>query len=128
MRWWEIRSQEIVYKIGIIIDNGEREAQQELKGLIQEKVGIPVSVPKYGEIYNIVDDRVYLEGRLELESVKRVKKVEIISKVKMLREEMRDMEDMLKSEILTDETNDDEINSITLKLKEIEKLIVSIIE
>ena len=46
----------------------------------------------------------------------------------MLREEMRDMEDILKSEILTDDTKDDEINSITLKLKEIEKIIVSIIE
>ena len=46
----------------------------------------------------------------------------------MLRDEMADMEDILKSEILTEETRDDEINSITLKLKEIEKLIVSIIE
>ena len=112
----------------IILVHGERNAQQELKGLIQEKTGIPVSVPKYGEIYNVSDEKVYAEGRLELESVKRVQKTEIISKVKMLREEMRDMEDILKSEILTNETQDDEINSITLKLKEIEKIIVSIIE
>ena len=112
----------------IILVHGEKEAQQELKGLIQEKVGIPVSIPKYGEIYNVSDERVYVEGRLELESVRRVQKTEIISKVKMLREEMRDMEDMLKSEILTDETKDDEINSINLKLKEIEQIIVSIIE
>jgi len=112
----------------IILVHGERDAQQELKGLIQEKTGIPVSIPKYGEIYNVSDEKVYAEGRLELESVKRVQKVEIISKVKMLREEMRDMEDILKSEILTDDTKDDEINSITLKLKEIEKIIVSIIE
>ena len=112
----------------IILVHGEKEAQQELKGLIQEKTGIPVSVPKYGEIYNVSDEKVYAEGRLELESVRRVQKTEIISKVKMLREEMRDMEDILKSDILTDETKEDEINSITLKLKEIEKIIVSIIE
>lgn len=46
----------------------------------------------------------------------------------MLKDEITDMEDILKTEILTEETKEDEINSITLKLKEIEKLIVSIIE
>ena len=112
----------------IILVHGEKDAQTELKEKILEETAIPVTVPKYGEIYNVEDNKVYLEGRLELESVKRVKKTEIISKVKMLREEMRDMEDLLKSDILTDNTKDDEINSITLKLKEIEKIIVSIVE
>ena len=46
----------------------------------------------------------------------------------MLKDEMNDMEEILKTDILTEEVKDDEINSITLKLKEIEKLIVSIIE
>ena len=41
---------------------------------------------------------------------------------------MSDMEDILKNDILTEDVKEDEINSITLKLKEIEKLIVSIIE
>ncbi|MCI8519770.1 MAG: hypothetical protein HFJ51_07100 [Clostridia bacterium] len=71
---------------------------------------------------------IHLAGRLELESVKRLQKVEIINKVKMLKDEMSDMEDILKTEILTEDTREDDINSITLKLKEIEKLIVSIIE
>lgn len=46
----------------------------------------------------------------------------------MLRDEMADMEEILKNEVLTENTKDDEINSITLKLKELEKIIVSIIE
>ena len=46
----------------------------------------------------------------------------------MLGDEMKDMKDILETEILTDDTKEDDINSITLKLKEIEKLIVSIIE
>ncbi len=46
----------------------------------------------------------------------------------MLKDEMSDMEDILKNDILTEDVKEDEINSITLKLKEIEKLIVSIIE
>ena len=69
-----------------------------------------------------------LDGRLELESVRRVRRTEIINKVKMLKDEMADMEDILKNDILTEDVKEDEINSITLKLKEIEKLIVSIIE
>lgn len=112
----------------IILVHGDKDAQKELKDKITEETKIPVTIPKYGEIYNIEDEKVYLKGRLELESVKRVRKIEIINKVKMLRDEMEDMQEMLKSEILTEETKEDELNSITLKLKEIEKLIVSIIE
>ena len=69
-----------------------------------------------------------LDGRLELETVRRVRRTEIINKVKMLKDEMSDMEDILKNDILTEDVKEYEINSITLKLKEIEKLIVSIIE
>ena len=112
----------------IILVHGEKTAQKELKEKILEETNIPVSIPKYGEIYKLEDNNVYLEGRLNLESVKRIQKVEIINKVKMLRDEITDMEEILKTEILTEDTKDDDINSITLKLKEIEKIIVSIIE
>ncbi len=112
----------------IILVHGEKDSQKELKQKILEETNIPVTIPKYGEVYNVEDNKVYLEGRLELESVKRVQRIEIINKVKQLRDEVTDMEDILKNEILTEQTKEDEINSITLKLKEIEKIIVSIIE
>ncbi len=67
-------------------------------------------------------------GMLELESVQKQQRIDIINKVKVLRDEMTDMEDILKKDVLTEDVKDDEINSITLKLKEIEKIIVSIIE
>jgi len=112
----------------IILVHGEKDSQKELKDKILDETKIPVTIPKYGEIYKIEDGNVYLEGRLELESVKRMQKVEIINKVKMLRDEITDMEDILKTDILNDDTNEDEINRITLQLKEIEKIIVNIIE
>ncbi len=112
----------------IILVHGERTSQEELKEKILEETKIPVTIPKYGEIYEIEEEKVILEGRLELESVKRIRRVEIINTVKMLKDEMSDMEEILKTEILTEETKEDDINNITLKLKEIEKLIVSIIE
>jgi len=113
----------------IILVHGEKDAQKELRDKILEETKIPVTIPKYGEVYKIEDEKVYLTGRLELESVKRIQRGEIINKVKMLRDEMTDMEDILKNEILKDDDiSEDEINRITLKLKEIEKAIVSIIE
>ncbi len=112
----------------IILVHGEKEAQNDFREKILKETKIPVTIPKYGEIYNISDDKVYLEGRLNLESVKRAQKIEIINKVKMLRDEVTDMEDILRNEILTEDTNESDINSITVKLKEIEKIIVSIIE
>ena len=111
----------------IILVHGESEAQNELSDKIIEQTKIPVTIPKYGEIYNLENQNIYLEGRLELESVKRIQKVEIINKVKMLKDEIADMEEILKNEILTEETREDEIKSITLKLKEIEKIIINII-
>lgn len=112
----------------IILVHGEKDSQKELKDKILDETKIPVTIPKYGEIYKVEDGNVYLEGRLELESVKRTQKVEIINKVKMLRDEITDMEEILKTDILNDDTNEDEINRITLQLKEIEKIIVNIIE
>ncbi len=112
----------------IILVHGEKESQKELREKILETTNIPVTIPKYGEIYNIENNKVSLEGRLNLDSVKRAQRIEIINKVKMLRDEVTDMEDILKNEILTEDTNESDINSITLKLKEIEKIIVSIIE
>ncbi len=112
----------------IILVHGDKDAQKELRDIIIEKTNIPVTIPKYGEIYNVHNNNVEFEEKLELESEKRAQKVELINRVKLLRDEMNDMEDILKNDILTEETKEDEINSITLKLKEIEKIIVSIIE
>ncbi len=112
----------------IILVHGEKESQLALKQKILEETKIPVTIPKYGEFYKVENDKVELEGRLNLESVKRIQKIEIINKVKMLKDEIADMEDLLKNEILTEDTNDDDINRITLRLKEIERIIVDIIE
>ncbi len=112
----------------IILVHGEKNSQKELGEKILEETKIPVTIPKYGEIYTLENNKVNLEGRLDLESVKRVQKIEIINKVKKLRDEVTDMEDILRNEILTEDTNETDINSITLKLKEIERIIVSIIE
>ena len=112
----------------IILVHGEEISQKDLKNKLLEETKIPVTIPKFGEIYKLQNQQVYLEGRLELESVRRLEEIEIINKVKMLRDEMTDMAEILKKEILSETTSEDDINRITLRLKEIEKIIVDIIE
>lgn len=112
----------------IILVHGEKQAQKDFREKILLETGIPTTIPKYGDVYELKENEVYLVDRLQLESVKRTQRTEIINKVKMIRDEIKDMEEILKTEILTEETREDEINSITLKLKEIERLIISIIE
>ncbi len=112
----------------IILVHGEKESQEVLKEKILEETNIPVTIPKYGEIYKVEENNVLLDGRLELESTKRIQKLEIVNKVKVLRDEMTDMENILKNEILTNEIKENEVDSIRVKLKEIEDIIVSIIE
>lgn len=112
----------------IILVHGEKNSQNELREKIIEETKIPVTIPKYGEIYKFELNNVSLEGKLELESEMRLQRTEIINKVKILRDEMADMENILKNDVLSEDIRENEINSIKLKLKEIEKVIVSIIE
>ncbi len=43
----------------IILVHGEKDAQKELKDKILEETGIPVSIPKYGEIYKFENGNAY---------------------------------------------------------------------
>lgn len=47
----------------IILVHGEKQAQQELKEKIIEKTKIPVTIPKYGEIYNLEDRKSILKRK-----------------------------------------------------------------
>ena len=48
--------------------------------------------------------------------------------MKTLQEELKDMEEIVKEEMLTESAKDEEIESLNEKMKELEKQIVKIVE
>ena len=112
----------------IILVHGEEEAKNTLKQKIQETTEIPVTIPKLGEKYELKNEEISL-----LETIKIPERVEstsddILAKVKTIKNEIEDMETILKEDILTRDAIGNKEKEIKLRLREIERLIVEIIQ
>lgn len=55
-------------------------------------------------------------------------RAEVIEKMKILKNELADMEEIVKSDYLTDDATDDDIARLKLRLKELENQILKIVE
>ena len=56
------------------------------------------------------------------------KKLEVIDRMETLKEELSDMQSIVKEDILANTVNDDEINRLNERIKNLEKQIVEIVE
>lgn len=112
----------------IILVHGETDSQKVLKEKIEGTTDIPVSIPSLGEIYSLVDSKIELIGKLEIQTEFETKKDEVLSRIRKLKEEIEDMEDILKSDKLKDNKDEAKAEFVNKRLIEIEQLIVKIIE
>ena len=112
----------------IILVHGEKDSQNVLKEKIEETTKIPVIIPTLGEIYNVENNKVQLAGKLEIQTEFETKKEEVLDRIRKLKEEIEDMEEILKSEKLKDNKDETKAEYVNKRLIEIEQLIVKIIE
>ena len=112
----------------IILVHGEKDSQNVLKEKIEETTQIPVIIPTLGEIYNVENNKVELAGKLEIQTEFETKKEEVLDRIRKLKEEIEDMEEILKSEKLKDNKDETKTEYVNKRLIEIEQLIVKIIE
>lgn len=114
----------------IFLVHGEPEGQEILREKILKETQIPVIVPEFGEVYSIKDDLVEKIDQLESIVVEREQtpRAEVIEKMKILKNELADMEEIVKSDYLTDDATDDDIARLKLRLKELENQILKIVE
>ena len=110
----------------IFLVHGEEESQEVLKEKILETTEIPVTIPSFGETYTL-DETLAVEKTYELPKKYRPLRLEVIERMNTLKEEIEDMTQIVKEEKLSENVRDEEIQSLNVKIKELEQKIVDII-
>ena len=111
----------------IFLVHGEPNGQLVLKNKIVDSTKIPVTIPGYGEKYTL-DDNLTMEKKYEEKIDKQYLRLQVLDRLETLQEEIEDMKNIVKDDFLSKEENDDEIDKLNKRIKELENKIVEIIE
>lgn len=109
----------------IFLVHGEEDSQEVLKHKIEEEIGIPVSIPEYGEVYEL-DDVPVVVDKVKAKPISPRSEVMIL--INKLQDEMQDMKEAVKEDLNNKELRDEDIFRIKEKVKELENQILRIIE
>ncbi len=113
----------------IFLVHGEPEGQEVLKDKILQETNLPVTIPTFGEIYDVENDKVEKVGQLEEPEIGEASpRAEIIERMRILKNELNDMEEIVKADYLTDDATDEDIIRLKLRLKDLENQILRIVE
>ncbi len=111
----------------IFLVHGEPEGQIELKQKIIENTKIPVTIPDFGDVYELNEDLKLLE-KMEVPDRYKYIRLAILERVETLKEEIEDMGEIIKETMLTEDAKDTDLAELNEKVKELEKQIVNIID
>ena len=109
----------------IFLVHGEEDSQEVLKQKIEEEIGIPVSIPEYGEVYELEDVPTVVD-RIKTKPVS--PRSEIMILINKIQDEIQDMKEAVKEDLNNKELRDEDIFRIKEKVKELENQIIRIIE
>lgn len=110
----------------IFLVHGEEDSQEVLKEKLLETTGIPVTIPDYGETYEL-NDEITMTNKIELTTRYKPLRLEVIERMQKLKDEINDMTQIVKEDIITEKAKDVEVALINEKIKELERQIVEII-
>ena len=105
----------------------QKRAEEILKAKIEEEAKLPVIIPEYGQTYTL-DDNLTMEQTVAPIAIQSSAKREVLDKIKLLKNELNDMESIVREDYLSKKDNENEISLLKLRLKEIEDQIVKIVE
>ena len=111
----------------IFLVHGEPTGQEILKSKIVDEIGLPVTIPEYGQTYTL-DENLTMEQTVAPITPQMNLRRDVIDKIRLLKNELNDMETIVKEDYLTKKDNEEEISLLKLRLKEIEDQIVKIVE
>ena len=110
----------------IFLVHGEEDSQEVLRDKIIEETGIGVSIPEYGETYELSDD-LRVVNKIKIQKHIGMKQ-EIQERLNKLQREIKDMDTIVREDIEDSSLKEEDMFRINEKIKELEKNIVNIIE
>ena len=110
----------------IFLVHGEEESQNVLEKKIIDETNIPVTIPSFGETYDL-EEQITLTHKLE-RKVPVTLKAEVISRLDKLREEIKDMDMYVRQDMDNKDLRDEDIFRINEKIKDLEKQILNVVE
>ncbi len=110
----------------IFLVHGEEESQDVLREKIETEAKLPVTIPEYGETYEL-KDTIEMTHKLERKVEKTIRN-EIVQRLEMLKDELNDMEYYVRKDINDTTLKDEDMFRINEKIKDLEKQIVNVIE
>ena len=111
----------------IFLVHGEPTGQEILKSKIVDEIGLPVTIPEYGQTYTL-DENLTMEQTVAPITPQMNVRRDVIDKIRLLKNELNDMETIVKEDYLAKKDNEEELSLLKLRLKEIEDQIVKIVE
>ena len=114
----------------IFLVHGEPEGQEVLRSKIMETTNLPVTIPSFGETYEVTDERVTLTGRYRRDTKENNKftRVAIIDRLNGLKEIIADMQDLIKDDLNENTIENSEIDSLTAKIRDLQNQISRIVK
>jgi len=111
----------------IFLVHGEPAGQNILKDKIVQDANISVTIPEYGQTYTL-DETLSMEQTVPPISERTAEKREVLDKLRILKDELNDLEIIVKEDYLDNSSNNDYISLLKLRLNQIEEQIVKIVE
>ena len=110
----------------IFLVHGEAGAQDIFKEKVETETGISVTIPEFGETYDI-NDQITMTHKIERKVTKTIK-TEIAERLEKLKEELKDLEVCVRQDMSDQNLTDEDIFRINEKIKDLEKQILNVIE
>ena len=112
----------------IFLVHGEEESQDVLREKIENEAQISVTVPEFGETYELKDE-ILLTNKIHRKApVPVTLKTELINRLEKLKEEIKDMDSAVREDVQNTNLKDEDIFRINEKMKALEKQILNVIE
>lgn len=109
----------------IFLVHGEEESQIVLKEKIEKDINIPVTIPSYGEAYELEDTPI-LVNKVDIKPI--TIRSEILTILNKLQPELNDMKEYVKEDLENKDLTDSDMFRIKEKVKDLEKQILNVIE
>ena len=110
----------------IFLVHGEENSEDVLKDKIIEGTRIGVTIPDFGETYELGDE-IQMVNKIKLTKIATLKQ-EVLNRLDKLEDEIADMEIAVKEDVENTELRDEDFFRINEKIKDLEKQILNIIE